>query len=139
MNKTTLSVIIAVIVVVIIIGALYFLQQPSSAPSNNPAPQNQTQNNQPAVPANNTTNTAPQNLNVTIQNFSFSPAILSVKAGDTVTWTNQDPMQHTVTGNGFQSKPLSNGQTYSFTFNTAGTFDYHCSIHPSMTGRITVQ
>ena len=139
MNKTTLSIVIAVVVVVIIIGAIYFLQQSNTSPNNNPTQQSQTQNNQPVTPTNTATSTSPATVNITIQNFAFSPSDLSIKVGDTVTWTNQDSTQHTITGGDIQSDPLNKGQTYSFTFNTAGTFNYHCSIHPSMTGKITVQ
>jgi plastocyanin len=77
---------------------------------------------------------------VDIQNFAFSPDTLSVPAGTTVTWTNLDSTAHTVTAdNGaFNSDDLPTGQTYSFTFNTPGTYAYHCSIHPYMTGTVTV-
>ena len=78
---------------------------------------------------------------VTIQNFSFSPASVTVKVGDTVTWTNQDSTTHTVVAdNGeFKSGNLGNGATFSFTFSTAGTFAYHCSIHSTMKGTVVVQ
>lgn len=81
---------------------------------------------------------------VTIQNFAFSPATLTVKPGTTVTWTNQDSASHTVVSAdgapaAFQSGTLATGSTYQFTFATAGTYPYHCSIHPSMTGTIVVQ
>ncbi|MGE5297778.1 MAG: cupredoxin family copper-binding protein [Acidobacteriaceae bacterium] len=77
---------------------------------------------------------------VVISNFSFSPAHLSVKKGTRVTWLNNDSAPHTVTGgNGGPSSPtLATGQSYSYTFNQAGTFDYYCSIHPYMTGSVTV-
>jgi plastocyanin len=79
---------------------------------------------------------------VTIANFAFSPAALTVKKGTTVTWTNKDSAGHTVIEtdglSGPMSGTLSNGQSYNFAFNTAGTFHYHCSIHPSMTATVTV-
>jgi plastocyanin len=77
---------------------------------------------------------------VTIQNFSFNPASITIKKGDTVVWTNKDPMGHTVTGNngGPASQTISTNGTYSFTFNDVGTFGYHCSIHPSMKGTVVV-
>ena len=77
---------------------------------------------------------------VTIQGFAFGPKSLSVAVGSTVTWTNQDPTQHTVTADdgSFGSQPLPTGQTFSHTFATAGTFTYHCKIHPSMTATIVV-
>lgn len=76
---------------------------------------------------------------VSIQNFSFNPASITVKAGDTVTWTNNDSTTHTVTGSGFDSGPLASGATFSHKFDTAGSFDYHCSIHKTMTGTVVVQ
>lgn len=78
---------------------------------------------------------------VTIQNFAFGPATLDVAVGTTVTWTNQDSTSHTATADdgSFDSKPIAAGATFSQTFSTAGTFTYHCSIHSSMTGTITVQ
>lgn len=123
MNKNILIVII--VILVIIAGAVYFLQQPKS-----------TQNNQSNQPINNEANGV---LNITIQNFSFNPAELSIKKGSTVTWTNQDTMPHKISGSSFQSDALNKGQSFSFTFDTAGTFDYVCSIHPYMKGKIIVQ
>lgn len=78
---------------------------------------------------------------VTIANMSFSPATLTVPVGDTVTWTNNDSVQHNATAsdNSFGTGMLSPGQSGTVTFSQAGTFVYHCQIHPSMTGTIIVQ
>ena len=76
---------------------------------------------------------------INIQNFAFSPATLTVKKGTTVTWTNNDSAQHQIKSTTFNSSQLSKGQTFSFTFNDAGTFDYSCAIHPSMLGKIIVE
>lgn len=77
---------------------------------------------------------------VTIANFAFSPATLTVKKGTTVTWTNQDSAPHNVRGTngGPSSETLAKGQSYSFTFTTAGTFPYICSIHPNMKATVIV-
>ena len=77
---------------------------------------------------------------VSIANFAFAPANLTIAAGDTVTWTNNDQTAHTSTSdNGaWDSGPLQPGASFSHTFTTAGTFSYHCSIHPFMTATITV-
>ncbi|MDO8528533.1 MAG: cupredoxin family copper-binding protein [Nanoarchaeota archaeon] len=78
---------------------------------------------------------------VKISNFAFSPSTLTINVGGKVVWTNMDSAPHTVvsdSGNEISSSSLSNGGTYSHTFNTAGTYDYHCSIHPSMKGTIVV-
>ena len=77
---------------------------------------------------------------VDIKNFAFSPVALTVKKGDSVTWTNNDSTTHTVTSSGnFDSGQLAPGKTFSHTFSEAGTFSYGCSIHPSMKGTVTVQ
>jgi len=77
---------------------------------------------------------------VTIKGFAFGPATLEVAAGTTVTWTNEDSTPHTVTGdkNEFDSGNLDPGKTFTHTFDKAGTFAYHCTIHPSMKATITV-
>ena len=78
---------------------------------------------------------------VDIQNFKFGPGAISVHQGTTVTWTNKDDEAHTVffAFDGSKSPLLVNGSnTYTKTFTTAGTFVYHCTIHPFMTGTVTV-
>jgi len=78
---------------------------------------------------------------VSIKNFAFAPASLSVAVGTTVTWTNGDSTAHTATADDgtFDSKNIAAGATFSQAFETAGTFPYHCSIHPNMTGTIEVK
>ena len=78
---------------------------------------------------------------VTISNFTFSPAALPVAVGDTVLWTNDDGIQHTVTADGgtFNGGPLSPGSEFQHVFGTAGAFPYHCNIHTFMHGSVTVQ
>jgi plastocyanin len=75
---------------------------------------------------------------VSIVDFSFEPAILDVAAGTTVVWTNDGRAPHTVTGDFADSGVLEPGQTFSYTFAESGEFDYHCAIHPNMTGTISV-
>ncbi len=101
----------------------------------------------PVVPAAPSTQPAGQYA-VTISNFSFNPPSLTVRAGSRVTWTNQDPVTHsvkTVDGGDLAgisadsvSPDLNQGDTYVLTFTKPGTFDYRCGIHPSMTGSVTV-
>src|SRR5215510_3122179 len=77
---------------------------------------------------------------VKIGNFTFGPQELKVKAGTTVTWTNEDDIPHTVVSpNNFRSKVLDTDATYAFTFTTPGTYKYFCSLHPHMTGTIVVE
>ena len=77
---------------------------------------------------------------VSIDNFTFSPNELKVKAGTTVTWTNHDDIPHTVVSAGkFRSKAMDTDNTFSFTFTSAGDYKYFCSLHPHMTGMIKVE
>ncbi|MEI6478350.1 MAG: cupredoxin family copper-binding protein [bacterium] len=83
-----------------------------------------------------------QALIMDIKDLAFANPDVTIKVGDSVTWTNKDSMAHTVTssdGGPLSSSNLSTGQAYSFTFNEKGTFKYHCAIHPSMTGTVTVK
>lgn len=79
---------------------------------------------------------------VAIKNFAFAPATLKVKAGTTVTWTNQDTDAHTVTSAGsggpLHSAALNTHATYSYTFTKPGTYSYLCTIHPFMTATVEV-
>jgi plastocyanin len=78
---------------------------------------------------------------VKIDNFSFSPATLEIKAGTRVTWTNADDIPHTVVSDEkiFKSKALDTGEKFSFTFEKSGTYLYFCSLHPKMTAKVVVQ
>jgi plastocyanin len=78
---------------------------------------------------------------VSIPSLSFDPETVTIDVGDTVTWTNDDNVAHTVTADddSFDSGPLSPGSTETVTFASAGTYAYHCTIHSSMTGTIVVE
>jgi plastocyanin len=79
---------------------------------------------------------------ISIDNFSFTPATLTVKAGTTVTWTNRDDIPHGIaaTNNAFKkSQALDTDDSYSFTFTTPGTYQYFCYLHPHMVGSILVE
>ena len=76
---------------------------------------------------------------VVIENFTFNPSELQIKVGETVTWTNMDSAPHTVNSDLFNSDTLNNGDSFSFTFDKAGTYDYICGIHPAMKGKIVVK
>ncbi|MBA4169310.1 MAG: cupredoxin family copper-binding protein [Chloroflexi bacterium] len=77
---------------------------------------------------------------VEIADFAFAPATLTITVGDTVTWTNEDAVAHTATSTTgvFDSGDLEQGESYSVTFTAPGTYDYLCTPHPSMTGRVVV-
>jgi plastocyanin len=79
---------------------------------------------------------------LTIANFSFTPATLTVKPGTTVTWTNKDDIPHGIASanNAFKrSAALDTDESYSFTFTTPGTYQYFCYLHPKMVGTIVVE
>jgi amicyanin len=80
---------------------------------------------------------------VEIEDFAFSPATITVKAGTKVTWTNKDSTPHTVTTDSgapesFDSGSMDKDATFSFTFTKAGTYEYICTFHPSMRGTVVV-
>jgi plastocyanin len=77
---------------------------------------------------------------VRIADFAFAPAERDAKVGDSVKWTNSDGLTHTVTADdgAFDSGNLAGGKSFSFTFDQAGTFAYHCKIHQRMTGKVVV-
>lgn len=80
-------------------------------------------------------------MKVVISNFTFTPEILTVAPGTTVTWVNEDDIPHNVvaTDKGFRSKALDTDQSFSFTFETPGDFAYFCGLHPHMTGKVVVR
>jgi amicyanin len=97
-----------------------------------PAPGSSTASSAPDTPVGGPT--------IDIDDFAFAPASLTVPAGSTVTWTNKDGEPHTVVAHDgtFHSPTMDTNGTFSFTFATAGTFDYVCSIHPFMHGTVVV-
>ncbi|HVZ12231.1 MAG TPA: cupredoxin family copper-binding protein [Patescibacteria group bacterium] len=130
MNK----IIIVIIVLIIVIGGGYFLMKSYSKGSSEMNMQQNTTTNESTQ--------APTSGNaVTIKNFAFGPETLTVKVGDKVTWTNQDSTGHSATAddNSWDTGVLPQGQSGSITFSKAGTYTYHCSVHPSMKGTIIVK
>jgi plastocyanin len=89
------------------------------------------------------TSTAAADVQITIQNFAFAPATMTIPIGTTVVWTNKDTAPHTATNDPgsaftFDTGNITTGQSGKVTFNTAGTFAYHCSVHPNMHATIVV-
>ena len=156
MQKT----IIAIIIVLVVGFGIYFIvannnnsnsqnnlgQSPTynsnTPPTNLPSDTTSPPINPPTTPTPiSNTPPAPSSVTVSIKNFAFNPPTLTVKVGTKVTWINNDSVPHTVTsdsGSELASSTLSTGATYSHTFNTAGSFPYHCSIHTTMHGTVTV-
>ena len=91
-----------------------------------------------------TSNSGPvKTSSVTIKNLAFRPQVISISAGTVVTWKNEDSVEHQITSDGDLADLLSGilepNDTFSFTFNQAGTWKYHCNIHPNMTGQVIVK
>jgi plastocyanin len=120
----------------------------SSAPTSTPPAVTSAPTSAPVSAAPTTASVAPSTAGgggstgaaVSIKDFSFDPATLTAKVGQEVTWTNTGSAAHTVTFDtgGVDSGSLSAGATFKHTFDAAGTFTYHCSIHSSMKGTVTV-
>ncbi len=129
-------IVIGVIVLIVLVVGIYLLNQQPVVPLS--------ENENPTSSPSGTTleGTPIQTHQVEISGFAFSPSTLTIQPGDSVTWTNQDIAPHTIvsdSGSEISSSSLSNGETFSYTFNTIGTFKYHCSIHPAMKGTIIVE
>jgi len=130
-GSTASNVLIAAIVLIVILGIGYYMAKNNSSNYATPTP---------TQTSSNSTVTGTQTVN--IADMAFSPSTLTISVGDTVTWTNNDSVAHTVvsTDNGpLNSGNLNKSASYSYTFTQAGTYTYKCSYHPSMTGTITVQ
>ena len=106
----------------------------SAAPTVNAA-------NTPANTAGGNPSTSGNTVEVSLKNLAFNPKEITIKAGTTVVWTNNDSVDHNVTSDTglFNSGTLAPGDTFKFTFDQAGTYPYSCSFHvPNMVGTVTV-
>jgi plastocyanin len=87
--------------------------------------------------------TAPSDVKVAIENFSYEPKTVTISAGTSVTWVNSDDVPHTATGAGdqpaFDSGALDTDEKFTFTFSRPGTYAYYCKVHPHMTGVVIVK
>ena len=130
-SHTTLWIAIIVLAVLVIGSLGYYYGGQSPTPSAPPSGNEQQQAKAPTG----------ETKSVDIQGFAFFPSELTINVGDSVVWNNKDSISHTVVSNNavFTSRPLKPGETFTFTFDKAGTYQYHCGIHPSMEGTITVR
>jgi plastocyanin len=120
------KVIVIVLLIILVIGGFYYFAKNQYQPNLQKATTQQSQTN---IEAN----------TVTIENFAFNPGTLTIKLGTKVTWINQDSTTHKIKADTFNSGDLGQGDKFTFTFTSKGSFDYSCSIHPSMTGKIVVE
>ena len=101
-----------------------------AAPATNP---------EPVTTAKTTADSSSVSSAVSIEGFAFNPETMTVKAGTTVVWTNNDSASHDIKSDSFSSPSMANGQTFEFKFEDKGTYDYSCGIHPTMKGKIIVE
>jgi plastocyanin len=137
MRKTLYIIVLTVLVLSGMIGAI---SCGTSSPSTTPTPDVKGTQVKPTEPG-----AAPgpdfKPAAVVIENYAYSPATLTVSVGTTVTWTNQDTVKHTVTTQTqlFDSGLLAKDESFSYTFNQKGDFDYYCRPHPYMKGKVSVE
>jgi plastocyanin len=122
------KIVTGIVLIVLVIGGLVLFGNNKSGKNTPPV------QTKPEV-----TQTTQTTNSITISNFSFNPNALTVKVGTTVTWTNQDSVVHKIKSDNFNSPDLGQGDKFEFTFSNKGSFDYVCSIHPSMQGKIIVE
>lgn len=134
MKRLSAGLIVAILVIIAIVAAV---AHKSSTPASN-------SNSQSSSSSQNSSDNTRAAGTVDIRNMMFTPSQITVQKGQSVTWTNNDSMTHTVVDDlsnvgGPASGDIAPGQSYTFTFNKTGSFQYHCSIHPSMRGTIVVK
>lgn len=141
------SLIVILIVLALLVGAVFWLSTknasiaPSPAGTPTPAPTNVMSPTAVVTPSGTEGAMIKKEAKIAIRNFAFVPATITIKKGETVTWTNEDSVGHTATAldGTFDSGILQQGKSFSFTFTKAGTFDYKCTPHPNMRGKVVVE
>jgi plastocyanin len=148
MKKSVLGITIAALAIGGIVAAVLANRSENDQPDSNTTQQTTSESSQQQESTTQNTeqtNQAPatESAAVAIEDFSFKPEKITVKKGGKVTWTNQDTAKHNVApddeSGDFKAGPLlAKGESYSVTFNTVGTFRYHCDPHPNMTATVEV-
>ena|SRR3989344_4322045 len=130
-----MKIIIIIILVLLLAGVGFYYFNLNTTPVNNSQKQTDTSVTQD-LPQDQSTD-----VTISIKNFTFNPQMVKIKKGTKVTWINEDTAPHTATSYSdiFDSKTLSTGQSFSFTFNDSGSVNYYCSLHPNMNGTIIVE
>ena len=146
-NKRVAAAVVIVLVLAVVVGAMALGNDNNSTDSMSELETSQSENT-PAAQENSSqpaTVTSQANaVEVEIKDSAYSPVTIKIKAGTTVTWTNKDSMEHDVvadeeSSDAPMSELLAQGESYSFTFNKAGTYTYHCTPHPFMKGTVIVE
>lgn len=140
--KNNKAVITGIVVIILIIGGIALAMNggsdnksstPAATPATSSSPNQKTASNSDAMAT----------MDVSIENYMFSPMSIKVKVGDTVTWTNKDSVHHNVIADTASADApngplIGKGETYKFTFKKAGTYTFHCAPHPYMHGTVVV-
>ncbi|MBI4080894.1 MAG: cupredoxin family copper-binding protein [Candidatus Levybacteria bacterium] len=129
-NKVIIGI---VVIAIVLLGVFLFAGKNNT--TNTPSQQQEQTTKTPEETAGKTEKNA-----VTIKGFAFSPETITVKKGTTITWTNEDAAGHTATADDgtFDTGLITKGESGSVTFDTVGTFSYHCTPHPNMKGTVVV-
>lgn len=146
MKKSTIAIAVVILIVIGVVGAVLASNKDDTKPQTENTPQTSQNQQQSAAQSQQQTASDDQSADseVEIEDFAFAPATITVKKGTKVTWTNRDSVQHDVApdagdSDAFKKGPLlAKDESYSFTFNTPGTYKYHCSPHPQMMGTVVV-
>lgn len=136
------GILLAGIIGIVVFGASRGNQTEDARPGSQSGT-SQGSSSQPDTSQGNAGQSAADALDVTIENYAFSPAGITVKAGTTVTWTNRDTVKHNVVGDdiaasGLNGELIGKEETFEYTFNKPGTYSYFCEPHPYMKGTVTV-
>lgn len=92
----------------------------------------------PQLPPGQVKSDSPRTVDVVIKDFAFKEQTVKIKVGDTVRWTNNDDVVHTATGSDFDTGSLKQGESKEITFTKSGSYDYSCTPHPNMKGKVIV-
>ena len=124
--------ILVILVALIVVGRVYYLTADNETQTPTPTP---------TTSASATKTPSSNNVTVNIKNFVFNPTTITIKSGTRVTWVNNDSVPHTVTsdsGSLLNSGTLAPGQSFSFSFSSVTSVNYHCALHPAMKGTVIV-
>ncbi len=134
------NLLIGAVVIVVIIGAvmMFASSNQSGTATQTPSPTTAEMTTDETSPTGEAM--APEEVKIEIKNFAFGPKTITVKKGTTVTWTNQDTVKHDAASDDgeFKTELMGQGESQSVTFDTVGTYNYHCTPHPNMKATIIV-
>jgi plastocyanin len=140
MNKTLMTGLTVLVAVVVLGGGYLLLNKNKTTPSGSTQMEMTPSAQNPTTSESAKENTE-ENNQVDITNFAYAPSTITIKAGESINWTNSDGVDHSATADdsSWDTGILSQGESKSITFAKTGTYKYHCSLHPNMHGTVIVQ